>query len=172
NRSVNNAPRNTYRTRDGKWVAVSASAYRIACRVMELVGHPEVIQEEWFADGRGRVAHVDEIDRYLTEWISVRDRDEVIRAFEEAQAAIAPIYDAKDIVEDPHVQATQMLIEVPDDDLGTVLMHNVMWKMSKTPGRVAFTGRAIGQDTREILGNELGVDDSEIEDLVAEGVVR
>jgi len=171
NRSVNNAPRNTYQTRDGKWVAVSASAYRIACRVMELVGHPELIDQDWFADGRGRVAHVDEIDAYLEDWIGHRDREEVIRAFEEAQAAIAPIYDARDIVEDPHVRATEMLVEVPDEDLGSVMMPNVMWKMSKTPGRIAFTGRAIGQDTRDILIGELGVNESEFELLREDGAV-
>lgn len=171
NRSINNAPRNTYQTRDGKWVAVSASAYRIACRVMELVGHPEVIEQEWFSDGRGRVAHVDEIDQYLQDWISVRDRHEVISAFEKAQAAIAPVYDARDIVEDTHVQATDMLVEVPDAELGSVLMHNVMWKMSKTPGRIGFTGRGIGHDSREILMNELGVTEDEFEELCADGVV-
>ncbi|MHB1734828.1 MAG: CaiB/BaiF CoA transferase family protein, partial [Ferrimicrobium acidiphilum] len=171
NRSVNNAPRNTYQTRDGKWVAVSASAYRIACRVMELVGHPELIDQDWFADGRGRVAHVDEIDAYLGDWIGHRDREEVIRAFEEAQAAIAPIYDARDIVDDPQVRATEMLVEVPDEDLGSVMMHNVMWKMSKTPGRIAFTGRAIGQDTRDILIGELGVSESEFELLREDGAV-
>jgi crotonobetainyl-CoA:carnitine CoA-transferase CaiB-like acyl-CoA transferase len=138
---------------------------------MELVGHPEVIDQEWFKDGRGRVAHVDEIDQYLQDWISVRDRDEVIRAFEEAQAAIAPIYDARDIVEDAQVKATDMLVEVPDDDLGSVLMHNVMWKMSKTPGQIGFTGRGIGQDSRDVLINELGVTEDEFEGLRADGVV-
>ncbi|MGN6332186.1 MAG: CaiB/BaiF CoA transferase family protein [Motilibacteraceae bacterium] len=170
NRSTNNAPRNTYRTRDGSWVAVSTSAQRIAERVLTLVGHPEVIDEPWFASGRGRAEHVDLLDDYVGGWIAERDRAEVLEAFADAGAAIAPVYDAKDLVEDPHIQATQMLTEVPDEDLGPVLMHNVMWRLSESPGRIRFTGRALGADTDEVLG-ELGCTDEELGVLRESGVV-
>ncbi|HEU4567588.1 MAG TPA: CoA transferase [Marmoricola sp.] len=170
NRSTNNAPRNTYRTRDGSWVAVSTSAQRIAERVLTLVGHPEVIDDPWFASGRGRAEHVDLLDDYVGGWIAERDRAEVLEAFAEAGAAIAPVYDAKDLVEDPHIQATQMLTEVPDEDLGPVLMHNVMWRLSDSPGRIRFTGRALGADTDQVLG-ELGCTDEELGLLRESGVV-
>lgn len=171
NRSTNNAPRNTYRTADDKWVAISTSAQRIAERVMELVGHPEVIDEPWFATGAGRAEHVDLLDEYVGGWIAVRDREAVLTAFTEAGAAIAPVYDARDLTEDPHVRETEMLIEVPDDDLGPVLQHNVMWRMSESPGRIRFTGRAIGQDTDEVL-HELGYTAEDITALKDEEVVR
>ncbi|MGN6245558.1 MAG: CaiB/BaiF CoA transferase family protein [Motilibacteraceae bacterium] len=170
NRSTNNAPRNTYRTRDGSWVAVSTSAQRIAERVLTLVGHPEVIDEPWFASGRGRAEHVDLLDDYVGGWIAERDRGEVLEAFAEAGAAIAPVYDAKDLVEDPHIQATEMLTEVPDEDLGPLLMHNVMWRLSESPGRIRFTGRALGADTDEVLG-ELGCTHDELTVLRESGVV-
>ncbi|BAS08763.1 succinate--hydroxymethylglutarate CoA-transferase [Arthrobacter sp. Hiyo4] len=133
NRSTNNAPRNTYLTKDDRWVAVSTSAQRIAERVMHLVGHPEVIDKPWFKAGSTRVQHVEELDSYVGSWIRERNRDEVMAAFEDAGAAIAAIYDAKDIVEDPHIRETEMLVEVQDPDLGNILQHNVMWRMSKTP---------------------------------------
>ena len=171
NRSTNNAPRNTYRTADDKWVAVSTSAQRIAERVMELVGHPEVIHEEWFQTGHGRVQHVDMLDAYVGDWIAARSREEVLDAFTEAGAAIAAVYNARDIVEDPHVRETEMLIEVDDEDLGPVLQHNVMWRLSDSPGRIRFTGRALGQDTDEVLG-ELGYSASEIEELKKSEAVR
>lgn len=164
NRSANNAPRNTYRTRDGSWVAVSTSAQSIAERVLTLVGHPEVIAEPWFATGHGRAAHVDLLDGYVGDWIAARDRSEVLAAFEEAGAAIAAVYNARDLVEDPHVRETQMLTEVPDDDLGDLLQHNVMWRMQKSPGRIRFTGRAHGADTDEVLA-ELGFDDQQIREM-------
>ena len=170
NRSVNNAPRNTYRTRDGQWVAVSTSAQRIAERVMELVGQSEVISEPWFASGRGRVEHVDLLDAYLGDWIGQRTRVEVLEAFTKAGAAIAPIYDARDVVEDPHIRETRMLVEVEDDDLGRVLMHNVMWRMSASPGQIRFTGRALGADTEEVLG-ELGCGAGDLEALREKGIV-
>ncbi|MEV7430830.1 MULTISPECIES: CaiB/BaiF CoA-transferase family protein [unclassified Nocardioides] len=171
NRSTNNAPRNTYRTADDRWVAISTSAQRIAERVMELVGHPEVIDEPWFATGAGRAEHVDLLDEMVGGWIAQRDRETVLDAFTEAGAAIAPVYDARDITEDPHVRETEMLVEVDDPDLGPLLQHNVMWRMSETPGRIRFTGRAIGADTDEVLG-EVGLDADEIATLKKKEIVR
>lgn len=170
NRSSNNAPRNTYQTRDGSWVAVSTSAQRIAEKVMVLIGHAEVIEEPWFASGRGRVQHVDELDGYLSAWIGARDRHTVLQEFEEAGAAIAPIYDARDLTVDPHIRATEMLTEVTDPDLGRVLMHNVMWRMDRTPGSIRFTGRALGADTDCVL-TEIGYGASDIARLRTAGIV-
>jgi crotonobetainyl-CoA:carnitine CoA-transferase CaiB-like acyl-CoA transferase len=170
NRSTNNAPRNTYRTADGSWVAVSTSAQRIAERVMELVGHPEVIDEPWFASGRGRVEHVDLLDEYVGGWIAQRSRADVLEAFTEAGAAIGAVYDARDIVEDPHIRETEMLVEVPDEDFGPVLMHNVMWRMSASPGRIRFTGRPLGADTDAVLG-DLGCTADDLAALREKGVV-
>ncbi len=171
NRSTNNAPRNIYRTKDGSWVAVSASAQAIAERLLRLVGHPEVIEEPWFRTGRGRVEHVDLLDRYVADWVAERSREEVLQAFAEAGAAVAPVYDARDVVNDPHVRETQMLTTVADDDLGPLLMHNVMWRMSATPGRIRFTGRPLGADTEAILAGELGYAPAEVARLRGEGVV-
>lgn len=172
NRSTNNAPRNTYRTSDGSWVAVSTSAQRIAERVLCLVGHPEVLDEPWFATGGGRAQHADLLDQYVGNWIGARTRAEVLAAFDEAGAAIAPIYSAKDVVEDPHIRQTGMITQVDDPDLGPVLMHNVMWRMSSTPGRIRFTGREQGADTESVLVGELGYDTEQLEQLRARGVVR
>lgn len=171
NRSTNNAPRNTYKTSDGKWVAISTSAQRIAERVLELVGHPEVIDEPWFTTGHGRAAHVDMLDAYVGEWIAKRTRDEVLTAFTEAGAAIGPVYNAQDIVEDPHIRETEMLVEVDDEDLGPLLQHNVMWRLTKSPGRIRFTGRALGQDTQTVL-DELGYTTDEISQLRKDEVIR
>jgi crotonobetainyl-CoA:carnitine CoA-transferase CaiB-like acyl-CoA transferase len=171
NRSTSNAPRNTYRTSDDKWVAISTSAQSIAERVMRLVGHPEVIDEPWFASGHGRVQHVDELDAYVGEWIAARNRDDVIKAFTEAGAAVAGVYDARDLTEDEHIRETQMLTEVEDEDLGPLLQHNVMWRLSRSPGRIRFTGRRLGQDTDTVLG-ELGYSSDDIDALRGEGVVR
>ncbi|WP_241153876.1 CaiB/BaiF CoA transferase family protein [Nocardioides pantholopis] len=170
NRSTNNAPRNTYETSDGHWVAISTSAQAIAERVMHLVGHPEVLDEPWFAAGNTRAEHADELDGYVGGWIGARTRDQVVTAFTEAGAAIAPIYSAKEIVEDPHIRETQMLTEVDDADLGPLLQHNVMWRMSETPGSIRFTGRAHGEDTETVLG-ELGLSADELADLRSRAVI-
>jgi crotonobetainyl-CoA:carnitine CoA-transferase CaiB-like acyl-CoA transferase len=158
NRSVNNAPRNTYPTADGKWVAVSTSANSVAERVMKLVGRPELIDEPWFASGSGRAEHVELLDEIVSEWVGARTRDEVIDAFTEAGAAIAPVYDVADLLADPHVVARETITTVDDEDLGPVRMQNLLFRMGETPGGIRFTGRPLGADTDAILGEELGLD--------------
>jgi crotonobetainyl-CoA:carnitine CoA-transferase CaiB-like acyl-CoA transferase len=168
NRSVNNAPRNTYRTADDKWVAVSTSANSVAERVMRLVGHPELIDEPWFATGAGRVDHVELLDEIVSDWVGARTRDEVIEAFSEAGAAIAPVYDAAELMADPQMVARDAITQVDDPDLGPVRMQNLLFRMSATPGAIRFTGRPLGADTDAILGDELGLD---VGDLRARGIV-
>lgn len=171
NRSGNNAPRNTYRTKDGRWVAISTSTTPIAERVMRLVGHPEVINEPWFATGRGRAEHADLLDSHVESWIAQRSRDEVMARFEEAEAAVAPVYDVAELMADPQVTAREMITTVADEALGTVRMQNVLYRMSETPGAIRFTGRPLGADTDAVLGEELGVDSRRLTALRERGVV-
>jgi len=171
NRSGNNAPRNTYRTRDGKWVAISTSADTIAQRTMRLVGHPEVIEAPWFRTGTERAKHADDLDEMVGGWIAQRGLDEVLRAFEEAGAAIAPIYDIRDVMADPQFQALSTFIEVADDELGRMRMQNVAFRMSDTPGEVKFPGRRLGQDNRKVYCELLGLDDARLHELSTAGVI-
>ncbi|GAA3845043.1 CaiB/BaiF CoA transferase family protein [Amycolatopsis tucumanensis] len=170
NRSVNNAPRNTYRTGDGQWVAVSTSAQSIAERVMRLVGRPDLIDEPWFASGAERAKHADELDEAVGGWIARHTRDEVVAEFEAAQAAVAPIYDAEDIVEDPQFRALGTIHEIEDLELGPTLMQGPIFRLSGHDGVIAHTGRAHGADTDEVLG-ELGFAPSEVARLREEGAV-
>jgi crotonobetainyl-CoA:carnitine CoA-transferase CaiB-like acyl-CoA transferase len=171
NRSTNNAPRNLYRTADGHWLAVSTSADAIAARVLKLVGHEEVVEEPWFATGGGRAEHADLLDGYVGRWIAARDRDEVLVEFERVGAAIAPVYSSADLVADPQVRSREMLTRVPDDTLGDVLQHNVLFRMSETPGTIRFGGRPPGADSAAILGGELGLSAERIDELRSRGVV-
>ncbi|MDI1463093.1 CoA transferase [Catellatospora sp. KI3] len=171
NRSVNNAPRNTYRTRDGRWVAVSTSAQAIAERVMRLVGHPEVIDEPWFASGVGRAAHADLLDSHVAAWVAQRDLAEVSEAFDQAQAAVAPIYDIADIFADPQYTALDSITTVEDPVLGPVRMPNVLYRMSETPGRIGWTGRPRGADNDAVYRDRLGLDADELAALRESGVI-
>ena len=170
NRSSHNAPRNVYRTADNAWVAVSASATSIAERVMTLVGRADLATQPWFATGAGRAAHVDEIDAAVAAWIAERSRADVLAAFEAAEAAIAPIYDASDLLEDPQLAAIDAIVSIDDAELGPIKMTNMISRLSDTPGGIERTGAAHGADTAEVLA-EVDVDDTELERLRAAGVV-
>jgi len=170
NRSVNNAPRNTYLTRDRMWLAISTSTTSIAERVMRLVGHPEYVAEPWFASGAQRAQHADLLDAAVASWIAARDKDEVMRAFEAADAAVAPVYDVQDIMSDPQYQALESIVSLPDDDLGAVKMQNVMFRMLGTPGRIRWAGRRLGQDNESVFA-EIGVSTERLAELRGNGVI-
>jgi crotonobetainyl-CoA:carnitine CoA-transferase CaiB-like acyl-CoA transferase len=170
NRSVNNAPRNAYRTADDRWMVVSTSSQNIAERVMRLVGRPDVVDEPWFTTGAGRAEHAGELDAAVSAWIVQRPADEVLEAFEKAEAAVGPVYDGSDIVADPQFAALGTVIRVPDADLGDVAMQNVLFRLSETAGSVRWAGRQHGADTGEVLAS-LGYSDAEVAALRAGGAV-
>ncbi|POX50797.1 CaiB/BaiF CoA-transferase family protein [Streptomyces sp. Ru72] len=171
NRSQNNAPRNTYRTADGGWVAVSASATSVAERVVRLVGRPELIEEPWFATGEERARHADVLDEAVGGWIAGRTRAEVLKAFEDAEAAVAPVQDVREVMTDPQYAALGTITTIPDDpELGRLRMQNVLFRLSATPGAIRWAGRPHGADTRAVL-TELGLTAPEIAALEAEGAL-
>ena len=171
NRSPNNAPRNTYMTRDGRWVAISASATSIAERVMRLVGRPDIAELPWFHSARERVRHGDQLDGIVARWIRARDLDEVMDAFEQAGAAIAPIYDIEQLMSDPQIAALDAITTIDDEDLGPLRMQNVMFRLSDSPGAIRFPGRRLGQDNEQVYRERLGIDPARLSELEADGAI-
>lgn len=170
NRSENNAPRNTYRTRNGEWVAISTSAHTVAGRVMKLVGRPDIAEQPWFNDGFARAQHADEIDEAVGTWIADRDTDDVVRQFEKAEAALGVVYDVSRVVTDEQYAAIGTIATVTDDVLGPVKMPNVLFRMSETPGEIRHTGRQHGADTDTVLA-EVGIGRDRLNDLHARRVI-
>ncbi|MFC7905841.1 CaiB/BaiF CoA transferase family protein [Streptomyces nigra] len=170
NRSANNAPRNTYRTADGTWVAVSTSAQSIAERVMRLVGRPDLIDEPWFATGVDRARHADVLDRAVGDWIARHTRADVLAAFEKAEAAVAPVQDIRDVMTDPQYAALDTVTTVDDPELGPLRMQNVLFRLSATPGTIRWAGRPHGADTDEVLTG-LGLSPADLAALREEGAL-
>lgn len=135
-------PRNTYRTGDGRWVAVSSSAESVAQRVLELIG---LGSDDRFAGFDGRVAHRAEIDERLAAWMAERTQREALDEFERVHAAAAPVYDMADIFADPHYRERGSIVSVDD-----VPMAGLVAALSATPGAVRFAGRPLDADADEI----------------------
>lgn len=171
NRSENNAPRNTYLTADGRWVALSSSSLSVAQRLITLVGRPDLCEEEWFATGWGRAAHADLLDGIVASWVAERTLDEVMRVFGEEGIAGAPVYDIRQLVDDPQVVDRQVFLQVEDEEEGVVTMPNVLFRMSETPGSVRRSGASTGADTDVVMG-ELGWSRERLAALRHRGVVR
>jgi len=171
NRSKNNAPRNTYRTRDGHWVAISTNSPAIVKRVMTLCGGKVAAEDPRFQTPQDRVAHIDEVDGIVASWIGRHDLQVVLEEFEKAEAAIGPAYDIGQIFQDPQYQARGNIIEVLDDDLGPIKMTSAFPLMSETPAKIRHAGPRKGEHNREILVGELGLSEQELAELEKDGVI-
>lgn len=136
-------PRGTYRTADGRWVAISTSAESVAGRVMALLG---VGDDQRFATFAGRVEHRDEVEGLVAAWVAARPEAEVLATFAAAEAAIAPVLTMADIAADPHFGARGTVVEVDG-----VPMQGLIARLSATPGRIRHAGRPLGADTAEVL---------------------
>lgn len=152
NRSARTSPRNTYATKDGNWVAVSGGTQQIANRIFAAIERPELADDPRFADAGGRRANADELDALVGDWISTHTLTQVLDAFAEAQAPVAPVQSAAQILTDPHYRERGSIVEAPDPDLGTIAMSAIVPRLSRTPGAIRHTGpTAIGADTEEVL---------------------
>jgi crotonobetainyl-CoA:carnitine CoA-transferase CaiB-like acyl-CoA transferase len=164
------SPRNVYATRDGKWVALSASIQSMAKRVFTVVGRPELIDDPRFATNAARVKHRDEVDAIVGDWVAEHDLDEALRIFEEASVAAGPVYNIAQFIDDPHVRERQIIVDLPDQDLGTIPMHNIVPRLSGTPGTFRLPAPKLGEHNEAIL-LELGYSADDVRSLKQRGVV-
>ena len=153
------APRNTYRTRDRRWVSMAGSAQSIFVRVLAALEVPHLVEDPRFADNRARLVHAKALDVVLQKAFEGFDLDEIMRRFDAAGAAVAPVNDIAQILADAHFQARGNIATVEDAELGGPLrMQNIAGKLSATPGAVRWAGPRVGEHNREILVGRLGLD--------------
>ena len=136
-------PRGTYRCADGRWIAISTSTESVAHRVLTLLG---IADDPRFSTFESRAEHREELDAVVAAWVGARESAEVLRAFDEVQAAIGPVYSMRDLMADPHVRARGVFVTVDG-----VVMQGPVARLARTPGEVRFAGRALGADTDEVL---------------------
>jgi crotonobetainyl-CoA:carnitine CoA-transferase CaiB-like acyl-CoA transferase len=171
NRLSEDSPRNTYQTRDGRWVGISASSQRTFERLALAMDMPELIQDPRFIDNASRCEHDVALDILIAEWFRQRDCEDLMNLFERAEVVAGPVLDIRDIVKDPQYIARENIVSVADDDFGSVRMQNVVPRFLGTPGEVRHSGRALGADNHEVYTQMLGLSDAEFEALQAEGII-
>ncbi len=165
------APSSTFKTIDGKYITLAASTQSIWLRVCQAIGRDELASDSKFIDNPARVAHSEEINKVVADWIAVRCRREVEEIFERHKVAYSTVFDIEDIFNDIHYRARDVLVRVPDKDLGEAIVQNVVPKFSLTPGSVDHLGPRLGEHNDEIYGGELGYNKETLSRLRNAGII-
>jgi crotonobetainyl-CoA:carnitine CoA-transferase CaiB-like acyl-CoA transferase len=168
-RSRNAGPRGCYRTKDGRWIAVSGSTPKMAERFLSAYGLDAMLADPRFATNEGRVIHGLDLDAAVCEAIGSRTLAENLAIIDAHRLTAGPVYTVADIEPDPHWRARQLTVGVPDNG-HQVRMHNVVPRLSETPGEIRWAGGALGQDNHSVY-HELGVSCDEQKRLAAAGVI-
>jgi formyl-CoA transferase len=168
-RSTNAGPRNAYQCKDGLYVCLSSSTQKMAERLFHSIGHSEFIDDPRYSTNAERVKHAEELDAVIGDFIAQRTQAENVAFFEKAEVTIGPIYDIRQIFEDPHFLARELLADYPDADMGEFPMHHVVPRLSGTPGSIRAPAPQLGEHNRELL-NEAGVDAETYARLLATGI--
>jgi formyl-CoA transferase len=169
-RSTNAGPRNAYRCKDGLYVCLSSSTQKMAERLFRAIGRPDLIDDPRYRTNAERVQNAEALDAIIGGFIAQRTQAGNVTFFEQAEVTIGPIYDIRQILEDPHVRARELVADYPDPDMGAFPMHHVVPRLSGTPGSIRTRAPRLGEHNRALLA-ELGVDDAGYARLVAGGAV-
>jgi crotonobetainyl-CoA:carnitine CoA-transferase CaiB-like acyl-CoA transferase len=169
-RSTNAGPRNAYRCSDGLYVCLSASTQKMAERVFRSIGHPELVDDPRYRTNADRVRNAEALDAIIGAFIARRTQAANVAFFEQAEVTIGPIYDIRQILEDPHVLARELVADYPDPDMDAFPMHHVVPRLSGTPGSIRTPAPRLGEHNRPLLA-EVGVGEVEYGKLLATGAV-
>ena len=169
-RSNTACPRNVFPTRDGRWISMSASMQAMVDRLYKALGVPEMIDDPRFRTNADRVANAEASEVPIRAFIAAHTLEEGMAFFEKNEITAAPVYDIDQFIADPHVQARQILVDLPDKDMGTIPMHAVVPRLSASPGALRRPAPELGEHTAEVLAR-LGVDGAAQQDLARRKVI-
>lgn len=151
NQSTHTAPRNVYRCADGQFVAMSGSMQSMAMRILDTIGRPELKTDARFATNDARVRHRDALDEIIGEFIGRHTQPQALALFEQAGVTVGPVCSVADLLDHPYVTGREAIVRMQDEDLGSLPMHNVIPRLSATPGALRRPAPRLGEHTEEIL---------------------
>ena len=164
-------PNNLYPTGDGQFIHVTAMGDAVFRRLAEAMGQPALAHDARFATATARSTHVDEIDDLIAQWTNARPLAELEHVLEQAAVPAMRIFTIADIFADPHYRARGAIVRAPDPELGTVAMAQAVPRLSQTPGAVRHAGHRLGEDSRTVLRDWLGLDSAALDTLQASRVI-
>jgi crotonobetainyl-CoA:carnitine CoA-transferase CaiB-like acyl-CoA transferase len=151
NQSTHTAPRNVYRCADGQFVAMSGSMQSMAMRIFDTIGRPELKTDPRFSTNDARVAHRDELDAIIGGFIGTLTQKQCLELFEAAEVTVGPVCSVADLLQHPYARGREVIVHVEDEQMGSVPMHNIVPRLSRTPGALRRPAPAVGEHTAEVL---------------------
>jgi formyl-CoA transferase len=164
------APTNAYRCADGGFALIAGNGDGIFKRLMTRIGRDDLGDDPGLAGNDGRAARAEELDAAIGAWSATRPLEEVLAALDEARVPAGRIYSARDIAEDPHYRARDMILQAQLPDGQVIEVPGIVPKLSLTPGQVRRAAPALGADTEAVL-RRAGVSEAALAELRAKGVL-
>lgn len=167
------SPNSLYPTGDASWVLIAAGSNAAFRRLCLAMNQPQLAQDPSFVNGRTRSkeANIQALDKIIGEWTKQHTSTEVVEKLERSGVPVSKVYTVKDIFSDPHFHERDMLPLVDHPKLGPIRQIGVVPRLSESPGRIEAPGPGIGQDTVQVLRDELGYDEAEIQSLQEAGSI-
>jgi crotonobetainyl-CoA:carnitine CoA-transferase CaiB-like acyl-CoA transferase len=170
NRTSIAAPRNIYQSKDGGYLALSASIQSMSARLFQAIGRPELVDDPRFRTNSDRLDHVEELDRIIQEYVGRYTQAENLAYFRQCAVTIGPVYDIAQLIEDEHIVERDIMISMPDAQMGSLPMHNIVPRLSNTPGRLRRPAPELGENTFEVLST-INVDGVQFAALKEQGII-
>ncbi|WP_317186210.1 CoA transferase [Devosia sp. BK] len=145
------SPRNVYKCADGKYLALSGSTPAVAKRIFEIIGRPEMMSDPRFATNSDRVKNRALVDAAIGDWFATRASADALETMRQAGATVGPVYNIADAMSDAHFAEREIVVDVEDEGFGTLPMHNIVPRMSATPGVWRRPAPALGEHNNELL---------------------
>jgi len=164
-------PNNLYISADQEFIHITAMGQAVFARLCKVMGQPELASDPRFALATARGQNDAALDEFIARWTASLSLSELEKTLEDAGVPASRIFTIADIFKDPHYKARGSIVHAPDEKLGTIAMATVVPRLSDTPGEIRHAGRRIGQDTRQVLGALLALNDAEIQRLSALKIV-
>lgn len=171
NRLDASAPRNTYRTSDGRWLAISSASPSVAMRVFRAVGRADLAENPAYVDPVHRQERATEVDQLVADWVATRTLADAMQVFEQAEVTAAPVYDGEQLLADEHLRERGYFVELDDPEFGRTTVQGPVARLSETPGEVRNLGRPLGADNDAVFGGLLGCSQERLDELRSAGVI-
>jgi formyl-CoA transferase len=166
------APSNIFRSLDGKWVVIAANQDSVFVRLAAAMGMPELASDPRYSNHAARGVHQDELESLIAGWAAGFNHEDLTSLLDRHAVPNSPVSSIEDIFEDPQLRARGMLVEVPDEQLGSVVQPGIIPRLTLSAGEIGWSGPlSPGSHNRDIYEGLLRLSDKELQDAKDEGAI-